>query len=133
MHEYDNRYLWMNLKRIISQPLRQLQGGVGGQPAGRPGMIHPILTKTYALDDVAEAAYAIHTNAHTGKLGVLVNATEEGQGVQDPGQARPADRRPRRPGRPCSSEPAAVTLRDVRRDAARPGTGVSRWSAPRRG
>ena len=25
----------------------------------------------------------MHTNAHTGKLGVLVNAREEGLGVQD--------------------------------------------------
>jgi crotonyl-CoA reductase len=47
-------------------------------------MIHPILTQTYPLDDVAEAAYAIHANLHTGKLGVLVNAPEEGLGVQDP-------------------------------------------------
>ena len=29
MIEYDNRHLWMKLKRIISQPLRQLPGGVG--------------------------------------------------------------------------------------------------------
>ena len=25
----------------------------------------------------------MHTNAHTGKLGVLVNARQEGEGVQD--------------------------------------------------
>ena len=37
----------------------------------------------YDLEDAAEGAYAIHTNAHTGKLGVLVNAPEEGLGVQD--------------------------------------------------
>ena len=47
------------------------------------GMIHPILTRTYPLDQVAEAAYAIHTNQHTGKLGVLVNADQEGLGVAD--------------------------------------------------
>ncbi len=37
MHEYDNRYLWMNLKRIISLPLRQLPRVVGGQPPHRQG------------------------------------------------------------------------------------------------
>ena len=37
MHEYDNRYLWMNLKRIISSRLRQLPRVVGGQPADREG------------------------------------------------------------------------------------------------
>ena len=37
MHEYDNRYLWMNLKRIIGSPLRQLPRGVGGQRPDQPG------------------------------------------------------------------------------------------------
>ena len=46
-------------------------------------MIHPILSKTYALEDTAEAAWMIHTNQHAGKLGVLVNSPEEGLGVQD--------------------------------------------------
>ncbi len=37
MHEYDNRYLWMNLKRIVSLALRELPRGVGGQRADQPG------------------------------------------------------------------------------------------------
>ena len=41
MHEYDNRYLWMNLKRIISSPLRQLPRVVGGQPPHRQGQDPP--------------------------------------------------------------------------------------------
>ena len=83
MHEYDNRYLWMNLKRIVSSHFANYKEAWEANRLVDLGMIHPILTQTYALDDVAEAAYAIHTNQHTGKLAVLVNAAAEGEGVQD--------------------------------------------------
>jgi crotonyl-CoA reductase len=84
MHEYDNRYLWMNLKRIVSSHFANYKEAWEANRLVDLGMIHPILTRTYPLDDVAEAAYAIHTNTHAGKLGVLVNAPREGLGVQDP-------------------------------------------------
>jgi crotonyl-CoA reductase len=83
MHEYDNRYLWMNLKSIVSSHFANYREAWAANRLVDLGMIHPILTRTYSLDDAAEGAYAMHHNAHTGKLGVLVNATEEGQGVQD--------------------------------------------------
>ncbi len=83
MHEYDNRYLWMNLKHIKSSHFANYKEAWEANRLVDLGMIHPILSKTYTLDTAAEGAHAIHTNAHTGKLGVLVNATEEGQGVQD--------------------------------------------------
>ena len=82
-HVYDNRYLWMHLKRIIGSHFANYKEAWEANRLVDRGMIHPILTATYALDDVAEAAYAIHTNAHTGKLGVLVNATAQGEGVAD--------------------------------------------------
>jgi crotonyl-CoA reductase len=84
MHEYDNRYLWMNLKSIISSHFANYKEAWEANRLVDLGMIHPILTRTYRLDEAAEGAWAMHTNAHTGKLGVLVNAREEGQGVQDP-------------------------------------------------
>jgi crotonyl-CoA reductase len=46
-------------------------------------MIHPILTQTYPLDRIGDAAWAMHTNQHTGKLGLLVNAATQGQGIAD--------------------------------------------------
>ena len=36
MHEYDNRYLWMSLKRIVGLALRELPRGLGGQRPDRP-------------------------------------------------------------------------------------------------
>jgi crotonyl-CoA reductase len=86
MHEYDNRYLWMHLKRIVSSHFANYKEAWEANRLVDLGMIHPILTQTYPLDAVGEAAWAIHTNAHHGKLGVLVNAPEEGLGVQDAGK-----------------------------------------------
>jgi crotonyl-CoA reductase len=84
MHSYDNRYLWMNLKRVVGSHFANYREAWEANRLVDRGMIHPILTRTYRLDAVADAAWAMHTNAHTGKLGVLVNASEEGQGVRDP-------------------------------------------------
>lgn len=84
LHEYDNRYLWMNLKSIIGSHFANYREAWEANRLVDLGMIHPILSQTFELDDVADAAYAMHCNRHTGKLGVLVNAEEEGQGVQDP-------------------------------------------------
>ena len=84
MHEYDNRYLWMNLKHIISSHFANYKEAWEANRLVNLGMIHPILTQTFPLERAGEAANLIHHNAHAGKLGVLVNATEEGRGVQDP-------------------------------------------------
>jgi crotonyl-CoA reductase len=84
LHEYDNRYLWMNLKQITSSHFANYKEAYEANRLVDLGMIHPILTRTYPLEEAADGAWAIHTNAHTGKLGVLVNAANEGEGVQDP-------------------------------------------------
>jgi crotonyl-CoA reductase len=82
-HEYDNRYLWMNLKRIIGSHFANYREAWEANRLVDRAMIHPILSRSYPLEDAAEAAYAMHTNAHMGKLAVLVNAEQEGLGVQD--------------------------------------------------
>ncbi|MDP1877200.1 MAG: crotonyl-CoA carboxylase/reductase, partial [Actinomycetota bacterium] len=48
------------------------------------GMIHPTLSKAFALEDAGEAAYEVHRNLHQGKVGVLCLAPAEGLGVLDP-------------------------------------------------
>ncbi len=58
-------------------------------------MIHPILSKTYPLEDTAEAAFQVHKNLHKGKLGIRVLAPEEGLGVQDAREARQVRRQDR--------------------------------------
>ncbi len=84
MHEYDNRYLWMNLKRIISSHFANYREAWEANSLIKRGMIHPTLSKTYPVEEVGQAALDVHQNAHQGKVGVLCLAEEEGLGVTDP-------------------------------------------------
>jgi crotonyl-CoA reductase len=84
MHTYDNRYLWMNLKSIIGSHFANYKEAWEANRLASLGKIHPILSKTYSLEDAGEAAYQVHQNLHKGKLGILVLAPEEGLGVTDP-------------------------------------------------
>jgi crotonyl-CoA reductase len=83
MHEYDNRYLWMNLKRIISSHFANYRESWEANRLIAKGMIHPTLSRTYTLDEVGQATLDVHQNLHQGKVGVLCLAPEEGQGVLD--------------------------------------------------
>jgi crotonyl-CoA reductase len=83
MHEYDNRYLWMNLKKIISSHFANYRESWEANRLIAQGKIHPTLSRTYKLDDVGQAALDVHHNKHQGKVGVLALAPEEGLGVRD--------------------------------------------------
>ncbi|MEV5156275.1 crotonyl-CoA carboxylase/reductase [Streptomyces werraensis] len=84
MHEYDNRYLWMSLKRIIGSHFANYREAWEANRLIAKGRIHPTLSKVYALKDTGQAAYDVHRNLHQGKVGVLCLAPEEGLGVTDP-------------------------------------------------
>jgi crotonyl-CoA reductase len=84
MHEYDNRYLWMSLKRIIGSHFANYREAWEANDLIQRGLIHPTLSKTYSLDQVGQAAYDVHRNLHQGKVGVLTLAPETGLGVTDP-------------------------------------------------
>ena len=83
MHEYDNRYLWMNLKKIISSHFANYRESWEANRLIAQGKIHPTLSKTYTLEDVGQATLDVHQNKHQGKVGVLCLAPEEGQGVRN--------------------------------------------------
>ncbi|SFB71769.1 crotonyl-CoA reductase [Nocardioides terrae] len=83
MHEYDNRYLWMNLKRIISSHFANYRESWEANRLIAKGKIHPTLSRTYTLDQVGQASLDVHQNKHQGKVGVLALAPEEGLGVLD--------------------------------------------------
>ena len=84
LHEYDNRYLWMNLKRIIGSHFANYREAWEANDLIDRGLIHPTLSRTYAMEDVGQAAYDVHRNLHQGKVGVLTLAPEEGLGVTRP-------------------------------------------------
>jgi crotonyl-CoA reductase len=84
MHQYDNRYLWMSLKRIIGSHFANYRESWEANRLIAKGMIHPTLSQTYPLTEVGQAALDVHRNAHQGKVGVLCLAPSEGLGVRDP-------------------------------------------------
>jgi len=83
MHQYDNRYLWMNLKRIVSSHFANYRESWEANKLIDKGLIHPTLSRVYKLEDTGQAALDVHHNLHQGKVGVLTLAPEEGLGVRD--------------------------------------------------
>ncbi|MBC3193597.1 crotonyl-CoA carboxylase/reductase [Pseudonocardia sp. C8] len=84
MHEFDNRYLWMNLKRIVGSHFANYREAFEANRLVAKGMIHPTLSRVYPLAETGQAAYDVHKNTHQGKVGVLALAPEEGLGVANP-------------------------------------------------
>jgi len=84
LHEYDNRYLWMSLKRIVGSHFANYREAWEANRLVAKGRIHPTLSRTYPMDEVGQAAYDVHRNLHQGKVGVLCLAPEPGLGVRDP-------------------------------------------------
>jgi crotonyl-CoA reductase len=83
-HSYDNRYLWMNLKRIVGSHFANYRESFEANRLIDKGLIHPTLSKVYPLGETGQAALDVHTNSHQGKVGVLALAPREGLGVTDP-------------------------------------------------
>jgi len=83
MHQYDNRYLWMSLKRIVGSHFANYAEAWAANDLISRGLIHPTLSRTYSLDQASQAAFDVHRNLHQGKVGVLCLAPGEGLGVRD--------------------------------------------------
>jgi crotonyl-CoA reductase len=83
LHEYDNRYLWMTLKRIVGSHFANYRESWEANRLIAKGAIHPTLSKVYPLAETGQATYDVHRNLHQGKVGVLCLAPEEGLGVRD--------------------------------------------------
>jgi crotonyl-CoA reductase len=82
-HSYDNRYLWMNLKRIVGSHFANYKEAYEANRLIDRGLVHPTLSKVYPMEQVGQAACDVHRNLHQGKVGVLCLAPEEGLGVRD--------------------------------------------------
>ncbi|KPI22229.1 crotonyl-CoA reductase [Actinobacteria bacterium OK074] len=84
VHEFDNRYLWMRLKRVVGSHGANLHEQAAVGRLLHLGRLAPALTATYDLARTAEAARLVQTNGHLGKVGVLALAPHPGLGVTDP-------------------------------------------------
>lgn len=83
MHQYDNRYFWMNLKQIIGSHFANYREAWEANRLIDKGQIHPTLSRVYPMNEVGQAAYDVHRNLHQGKVGVLTLAPQEGLGVRN--------------------------------------------------
>ncbi|WP_228566910.1 crotonyl-CoA carboxylase/reductase [Nocardia sp. SYP-A9097] len=82
-HHFDNRYLWMNLKRIVGSHFANYRESWEANRLIMSGAIHPTLSKAYALEAAGQAIADVHGNVHHGKVGVLCLSPEEGLGISD--------------------------------------------------
>ncbi len=83
-HVFDNRYLWMKLKRVVGSHVANLQEQWECARLIASGRIVPTMSAVYPLSEVAEATRAVQTNSHIGKVAVLCLAPRPGLGVTDP-------------------------------------------------
>ncbi|MDT3398013.1 crotonyl-CoA carboxylase/reductase [Streptomyces sp. B1866] len=83
-HLYDNRYLWMNLKRIIGSHAANYHEQTECNRLVRLGHLNPVLSAVFPLAEVGEATRQVQLNRHQGKVGVLCLSPEPGLGVTDP-------------------------------------------------
>jgi crotonyl-CoA carboxylase/reductase len=82
---FDVRYLWMRQKEIIGSHFANAWECNKANELIEHGRVRPVLWRTMAFDQVAEAHQLMHENKHCGKIAVLVGATEEGLGRTVPG------------------------------------------------
>ena len=54
--EYDNRYLWMSLKRIIGSHFANYREAWQANRLISKGMIHPTMSVVYPLEEAGRAA-----------------------------------------------------------------------------
>ena len=84
MLEFDNRHFWMRLKNLVGSHFANYREAYEANRLIAKGMIHPVLSQVFTLDNVGEATYQVHHNMHEGKIGVLCLAPQEGLGIDDP-------------------------------------------------
>ena len=83
MMEFDNRHFWMRLKRLVGSHFANYKEAWEANRLVSKGMIHPVMSKVFTLDQTGEAAYQVHHNMHEGNLGILCLAPQEGLGVDN--------------------------------------------------
>jgi crotonyl-CoA reductase len=83
MLEFDNRFFWMRLKRLVGSHFANYREAYEANRLIAKGMIDPVLSRCFTLDQVGEGARQVHKNMHEGKIGILCLAQSEGEGVTD--------------------------------------------------
>ncbi|MGH2923521.1 MAG: crotonyl-CoA carboxylase/reductase [Solirubrobacterales bacterium] len=83
--DFDVRYLWMKQKQIIGSHFANAYECMRANQLMSEGKIRPVLWQVMGFDGVAEAHQLLHENKHLGKISILVGATGEEEGQNEPG------------------------------------------------
>lgn len=83
MLEFDNRFFWMRLKKLVGSHFANYREAWEANRLVSKGMIQPVLSQVFTLENTGEAAYQVHRNLHEGKIGVLCLAPNEGMGIDN--------------------------------------------------
>jgi len=83
MMEFDNRHFWMRLKNLVGSHFANYKEAYEANRLISKGMVHPVMSQVFALEQSGEAAYQVQHNMHEGKIAVLALAPQEGLGVTD--------------------------------------------------
>jgi len=84
MMEFDNRHFWMRLKKLVGSHFANYKEAWEANRLIAKGMIHPVMSQVFTLEQAGEATYQMHHNMHEGKIAVLALAPQEGLGVTNP-------------------------------------------------
>jgi crotonyl-CoA reductase len=83
VHEYDNRHLWMKVKRIVGSHGANYRESWEMNRLITLGAVVPVLSQVCPLEQVGEATRAVQQGRHAGKTSVLCLAPAEGLGIED--------------------------------------------------
>ncbi|NIY64033.1 crotonyl-CoA reductase [Streptomyces malaysiensis] len=84
LHTFDNRYLWMKLKKIVGSHGANYEEQQATNRLFESGAVVPAMSAVYPLAAGADACRIVQTSRQVGKVAVLCMAPEPGLGVTDP-------------------------------------------------
>jgi crotonyl-CoA carboxylase/reductase len=79
--DFDVRHLWMRQKQIIGSHFANAYEATRANQLVIEKKIRPVLSETLPFADLAHAHQKMYQNAHHGKIAILVQAGQPGEGV----------------------------------------------------
>jgi NADPH:quinone reductase-like Zn-dependent oxidoreductase len=86
---FDVRYLWMRQKEILGSHFANAYEAERANRLVMEGKIRPFIDRVFPFEKTPEAHALMATNAHAGKMGVLVQASAAAELAPRPGEERP--------------------------------------------
>lgn len=83
-HGYDNRYLWMHVKSIIGSHGANWYEAWQANDLVCRGLIVPTVSAVFPLAETRQGIEQMRSNTHVGKIAILCQAGQPGQGIEDP-------------------------------------------------